>query len=72
MLLFTLVPNTNLYFQRLILSKRHFKGKSTHRMTNEFAQAKSRLASLKSDTDNDTKLRLYALFKQVRPVFRTD
>jgi len=41
-------------------------------MTNEFAQAKSRLASLKSDTDNDTKLRLYALFKQVRPVFRTD
>ena len=34
-------------------------------ISNEFEQAKSRLNTLTKEPDNDTKLKLYALFKQV-------
>ena len=33
----------------------------------EFAQAKERLNALKEDPGNEVKLKIYALFKQVRP-----
>lgn len=38
-------------------------------ISNEFEQAKSRLNTLTKEPDNDTKLKLYALFKQVTLFF---
>ena len=37
----------------------------------EFAKAKERLNTLKEDPGNEIKLKMYALFKQVMPGFKT-
>ncbi len=34
-------------------------------MSNQFIEAQSKLKTLTNDPDNDTKLKLYGLFKQV-------
>lgn len=45
---------------------------STSSLDSEFKDASRRINTLKEEPDNDTKLQLYALFKQVRIILRVN